>query len=355
MLPKMKIGKLVFEPIIQGGMGAGVSLAPLASAVSALGGLGTVAGAGIDRLVSERIGRKVNSREAAAIEISEAKKCGKPIAINVMVALVDSYNEVVLGALDGGVDVIISGAGPPLMLPSVVASHQRGKEVALIPIVSSGRFLRLLCKRWERMGHIPDAVVVEGPLAGGHLGWRKIEEIENPDNALEKILPECVEVAKEFGGFPIIAAGGIDCKEEIARFLSLGAAGVQIATRFLATKESSASEDYKQAVLKCKKEDIIVTMMSPCGLPFRTLKNCPMYEGVASGRHKTVCNKGYVLLRGKCLAKSDGKHFFCLCNGLFSSAGYSYEGTPPLYTVGAKAYLIDKISTTEEVMNELTN
>ncbi|PLX44355.1 MAG: nitronate monooxygenase [Deltaproteobacteria bacterium] len=356
-LPSFKIGNLNFPvPIIQGGMGVGVSLSRLARAVSLCGGLGTISSAGLDRLVSERIGRKVGIREACAIEIEKAKQGMTPIAINIMVALENTYAKSVLGALDAAVDVIISGAGLPVKLPQIVNEHPNGEKTKLIPITSSGRALRLICKRWMKAGRTPDAVIVEGPLAGGHLGWKSLAEIESPDTKLENLVEDCLEVARDFGNFPVIAAGGIYNHEDIHRFLDLGAAGVQMGTRFLATEESEASDNFKDALVRCSEEDIMVATEpgSPCGLPFRILKESPMLKETLSGMRKAICDKGYAMMGGKCLAKELPERFFCICNGLLSSAGY--KGTkdePSLYTVGALAALVDKITSVKELMEEL--
>jgi len=157
-------GKSIPVPIIQGGMGVGVSLFPLARAVAKEGGVGIVSSACLDRLVSKRTGKKLNSYEAAYEEVSQAKANGGFAGINIMCALSRDYNDSVKGALDAGADVIISGAGLPVSLPAI----QNPKDTALIPIVSSTRALEIICKKWEKLGYRPDAVVLEGPLAGGH-------------------------------------------------------------------------------------------------------------------------------------------------------------------------------------------
>lgn len=353
----LKIGTLLLAvPIIQGGMGVGVSMAPLARAVAARQGLGTLSSACLDRLVSERIGRKVGVREACEIEVREAKEGGLPVAMNVMMALASTYDEAVLGSMDGGVDVIISGAGLPLKLPSVVATHPRADQTALVPIVSSGRALDIVCKRWKKAGRLPDAVVVEGPLAGGHLGWRIQEEIDDPSNRLENLIEDVKPVAEKYGGFPIIAAGGIYTHEDIDRILSLGADGVQLGTRFLATEESDADDDYKRAVVAATSGDIEIAFDpgSPCGMPFRTLKDAPMYAESLDRVRKPLCDKGYLLFDGTCKAKDEPDHFFCICNGLLSSAGYNSDKEAGLYTVGANADRVDRIMSVDELMDELT-
>ena len=358
LLPPLVIkGKKISLPIIQGGMGVGVSLSPLARAVAREGGVGVVSSACLDRLVSKRSGRKLTTYEAAYEEISLAKASGGAAGMNIMVALVRDYEDSVRGALDAGADVIISGAGLPLNLPAI----QQPKETALIPIVSSSRALELICKKWERVGYRPDAVVLEGPLAGGHLGF-KIDQIENESNRLENLLPPVKDMALKYGGIPVIVAGGIYTHADIVRFLEMGADGVQMGTRFLATEESSASIEYKQAVVKAGKEDIIVAHKpgSPCGLPFRVIKQSPMYVSALDRRRPPKCDKGYVLLKDeegkftRCPAKESNENCFCICNGLLSSAGYNSDKEEPLYTVGTNAYRIDKIIPVKNLMDELT-
>lgn len=343
-------------PIIQGGMGVGVSLYPLAKAVAKEGGMGVISSACLDRLVSKRLGKKFKTYEAVYQEINEAKEDSGYIGINIMVALMRDYQESVIGAIDAGVDAIISGAGLPLSLPAI----KKPKDTALIPIVSSARALEIICKRWERLGYRPDAVVLEGPLAGGHLGFT-VEQIDDERFSLENLFPPVKDVAKKYGDFPVIVAGGIYTHEDINRFLDMGADGVQMGTRFLATVESSADEKYKLSVINAQKEDILVAIKpgSPCGLPFRVLKNSPMFVSAQKGLRKPKCDKGYVLTKDDkgnysvCPAKTDNTNYFCICNGLLSSAGYNPNEEEPLYTVGTNAYRVDKILTTKELMDEL--
>ena len=274
-LPQLVIkGKKIILPIIQGGMGVGVSLAPLASAVAKEGGVGIVSSACFDRLVSKRTGKKVNTYEAAYEEVSLSKSSGGFAGINIMIALVRDYEDSVKGAVDAGADFIISGAGLPLNLPAITPP----RDTALIPIVSSARALELICKKWERLHYRPDAVVLEGPLAGGHLGF-KMDQIDLESNKLENLLPPVKDMAIKYGDIPVIVAGGIYTHSDIQRFLQMGANGVQMGTRFLATEESSASGAYKKAVVAARDEDIIVARKpaSPCGLPFRIIKQSPMY------------------------------------------------------------------------------
>ncbi|MBP6941147.1 MAG: nitronate monooxygenase [Syntrophorhabdaceae bacterium] len=357
-LPSLKIkGKTIEVPIIQGGMGIGVSLAPLAGAVAVEGGVGIVSSACLDRLVSRRKGRSFNTYEAVCEEISLAKAKGGIAGINIMVAIARDYNDSVKGAIDAGADVIISGGGIPLGLPAI----KDPGDTALIPIVSSARALQLICKKWERAGYRPDAVVLEGPLAGGHLGFA-FDQIGLESNKLENLFSPVKEVAEMHGGFPVIVAGGIYNHDDIVRFIRMGADGVQMGTRFLATEESSASPDYKRAVVNAGKEDIVVAQRpgSPCNMPFMVIRQSPMFIDSLQGQRKPKCDKGYILSKdregcfNRCAAKENSESSFCICNGLLSSAGYNPDAEKPLYTVGANGYRVDHVMTVKELMNELT-
>jgi len=350
-------GKRIRVPIIQGGMGVGVSLHPLAKAVAQEGGLGIVSSAIIDRIVSKRSGKKTTTYDSVYEEVSLSKIKNGFSGINIMMALGREFNDSVKGALDAGADAIISGAGLPLNLPAI----QPPKDTALIPIVSSARALDIICKKWGKLGYRPDAVVLEGPLAGGHLGFR-FDQVDLDSNKLENLLPPVKDMAMKFGDFPVIVAGGIYTHADILRFMAMGADGVQMGTRFLATVESSATEAYKKAVVEAKEEDIIVAHRpgSPCGLPFRVIKQSPMYDSSLQRKRAPKCDKGYVLMKdaeGKytiCPAKEDNENFFCICNGLLSSAGYNSDQEEALYTVGTNASRIDKIISVKVLMDELT-
>lgn len=357
-LPPLTIkGKTIAVPVIQGGMGVGVSLYPLARAVAREGGVGIVSSACLDRLLEKRTGKKLNSYEAAYEEVSLSKADGGVAGINIMFALQRDYEASVRGALDAGADMIISGAGLPMGLPGI----QPPKDTALIPIVSSPRALDLICKKWERFGYRPDAVVLEGPLAGGHLGF-KIDQVDLEENRLENLFPPVKDMAMKYGDIPVIVAGGIYTYDDIMKYITMGAQGVQMGTRFLATEESSATEDYKQAVVGAKDEDIVVAHRpgSPCGLPFRVIRQSPMYVSAEQRLRKPKCDKGYVLLKDadgkytRCPAKVSNEEFFCICNGLLSSAGYNTDKEEPLYTVGTNASRIDRIISVKTLMDELT-
>lgn len=349
-------GKTIEVPIVQGGMGIGVSLSPLASAVAREGGVGIVSSACLDRLLARRNGRKYTTYEAVYEEVSLAKAKGGISGINIMVAIAKDYDVSVRAAIDAGADVIISGGGLPLHLPAI----QNPKETALIPIVSSARALMLICKKWERAGYRPDAVVLEGPLAGGHLGFG-LNDLDLEANRLENLLPPVKETAMKQGNFPVIVAGGIFSHDDIVTFLRMGADGVQMGTRFLATVESSASPAYKQAVVDTRKGDILVagTPGSPCGMPFMVIKASPMFQSALDNRRRPRCDKRYILMKDRegqyteCAAQRDDGRSFCICNGLLSSAGYNPDAEEPLYTVGANGYRVDRVMTVKELMDEL--
>jgi len=360
MLTQLKIKGLTLETcIIQGGMGMGISLHPLVQAVGHTGGLGVLSSVGLDCIVSTRKGKRIKTYEAVREEIELAQGGSKkPVGINIMCALVRDYEQTVRAAIDAKVSAIISGAGLPMWLGTI----KNIGDTARIPIVSSARALTLICKRWEKHGNRPDAVVLEGPLAGGHLGF-KYDDINKPEHRLEVLLPQVLDVAHKYGGFPVIVAGGIYSHMDILSFLAQGASGVQMGTRFLATVESSAPQEYKQAVLNATKKDITIVApphhppASPCGLPFRVLTTSPLY----TTRRIPKCTRGYVLqpdADGKltqCMARPDNPqndNFLCICAGLASSAGYAPQ-EPPLWTVGSNAYRVQQVVPVAELMKEL--
>lgn len=356
-LPSMKIKNYeVNVPIIQGGMGIGLSSYTLAGAVALEGGMGVLSSAGLDRIVSKRHNRKMKAREAAAQDVRDAKFLGKggAIGMNIMVAVINQYEDSVYGSMDGGVDAIISGAGLPLQLPEIALKHPRAKDVLLIPIVSSGRALDIICKRWSRAGRLPDAVVVEGPLAGGHITWRNVEEALDPSNKLENLLTDVFAVAKKWGNLPVIAAGGVYSHEDIKMYLDMGCAGVQMGTRFLATYESGANEKYKKLLVTSTEDDIELASKpgSPCGMLFRVLKQSPFYQEALTRGRAPKCDKGYLLNKGNCPSKYENEKTFCICNGLLASIELNVN-EKELYTVGSKAYLIDRIMSVKELMYEL--
>ncbi len=273
-------------------MGVGISMSGLASAVARAGGVGVVASVliGLNQKDFHKDPRGATFR-ALDYEIRKAKELsgGGPIGVNIMVALQD-YKEMVDISARAGADIIISGAGLPLKLPGMIPDEC---ETALVPIVSSGRAARLLCRRWkEHYGRLPDGFVVEGPKAGGHLGF-KAEDLFKPEFQVENLVMEVIEAVKPWEDMgscriPVIAAGGIYTGEDIYRFIMMGAAGVQMGTRFVATHECDASDEFKKAYLMATRDDVMI-IKSPVGLPGRALKG-PFLEKMARGeKHPKKC------------------------------------------------------------------
>jgi len=285
-LPQLKIGDLVAKvPVVQGGMGVGISLSGLASAVAKEGGIGVIAAAMIG--LTNKNGGKDHAKahiETLAEEIRKAKEMSSGIlGVNIMVAL-SNFADMVSTSVKEGADVIFSGAGLPLDLPKYL--HD-GAKTKLVPIVSSGRAASIICKKWiSKFDYLPDAFVVEGPMAGGHLGFKR-EQLNDPKFALENILPEVIKAVKPFEEkagrtIPVIAAGGVYSGEDINKFLDMGAAGVQMGTRFVATHECDADDEFKQAYVNSTKEDMAI-IQSPVGLPGRAVNN-DFLQAVTDGK-----------------------------------------------------------------------
>ena len=275
-MPELKIGDSTAKlPIIQGGMSVGISLSGLASAVANEGGIGVIGTAGIGMFEDDLYTNFVESQNRALRqEIRKARGLTNGLlGVNILVAM-SNFADIASTAIDEGGDFIIAGAGLPLRLPGLLSGSKKTK---LIPIVSSGRAAGIMCRRWiEKYDHVPDAFVVEGPLAGGHLGF-KPEHIFDPDYRLEKLVPEVLAEISPFEEacgrkIPVIAAGGIYTGEDIYKFIRMGAAGVQMSTRFVGTYECDASERFKQTYLDAKKEDVVI-ISSPVGLPGRAIRN----------------------------------------------------------------------------------
>ncbi|MCL1991134.1 MAG: nitronate monooxygenase [Defluviitaleaceae bacterium] len=273
----LKIKDKVLEvPIIQGGMGIGVSLGNLAGSVMRQGAMGTISAANPGfKKASFQKKPLLSNLEALGEEIKKARTLAKGqgmLAVNIMVKGTN-YAAYVKQAVANKVDAIISGAGLPLELPKFV----KGSQVAIAPIVSSGKAAQVICRSWERKhDRYPDFIVIEGADAGGHLGFTK-EELESGDHQnLAEILHDVTEVVKPYiekakRAIPIFVAGGIYTGEDIAKYVKLGAAGVQMGTRFIGTHECDADDQFKQRFLDAKKDDVILTK-SPAGLPGRALK-----------------------------------------------------------------------------------
>lgn len=280
-IPVLKIGNLTINPpIIQGGMGIRVSGAKLASAVANTGCAGIIASTGIG-LFEDFHGEELwkFNGESLRAEIRKARSLTKGIiGVNIMVALTD-YENLVKVSVEENVDMIIAGAGLPLDFPKFL----NGKDIKLIPIVSSAKALELIIRRWKgRYNKMPDAVVVEGLKAGGHLGYSAESLANGTAMDLEQIVKEVIALANTFDPkIPVIAAGGIFDGNDIAHFLRLGAAGVQMATRFVCTDECDVHENFKKAYINSKAEDITI-IKSPVGLPGRVI-NSSFVEKIKKG------------------------------------------------------------------------
>ena len=273
---KLRIGNITVNlPIIQGGMGVGISLSSLASAVANEGGIGVISTAAIGINESDFFSNFLEANiRGLKKEIRKARELTKGIiGVNIMTAL-SNYADMVRTAIEEGIDIIFSGAGLPLNLPQFLTGKSMTK---LVPIVSSARAAGIISKRWlEKYQYIPDAFVVEGPMAGGHLGFRE-DQVNDKEFALEKLVPEVINEVKPLEDkyerpIPVIAAGGIYNGEDIRKFMELGAAGVQMATRFVTTHECDASIEFKNEYIQSKKEDIVI-IDSPVGMPGRAIGN----------------------------------------------------------------------------------
>ncbi len=276
-MPPLQIGALQAKvPIVQGGMGVGISLSNLAAAVANQGAIGVISATGIGMLdpdFNQNFG-EANMR-ALRREMRNARRMtGGIIGVNIMVALTD-YEDLLRVAVEEGADVVFLGAGLPLRMPPALATGSSHTKV--VPIVSSARAARLIFRHWERnLGRVPDGVVVEGPKAGGHLGFRK-EDIEKPEHALEAIVPGVVSEIEPYQtrlgkSIPVIAGGGLFSGADIHGIFQLGARGAQLATRFVGTYECDAAPEFKQAYIRCRKEDLVI-IDSPVGMPGRAIRN----------------------------------------------------------------------------------
>lgn len=359
---RLMIGnKELSVPFFLGPMGVGVSLSRLVAAFMAEGGAGILSVVCLREIWSKRLGYRVSTYQAVCLEIATARALcpAGVLGLNVMVAVQQDYEDSIRAAVDMEIDFISIGAGLIGNLPVIGHPHQT--KIAVI--VSSAKAAKIVLYRfeknnWRALGYELAAFIVEGPKAGGHLGFA-IDQVNDPQFQLEIIVPEVKQIAQANGNIPVIAAGGIYTREDILNIMALGADGVQMATRFLATEESDASHEYKLAIVNtARPEDIIVSSGSPCGLPFRVVVSSPMYKTHLIAGRLPRCDKGYLLRKDEkgnftiCGAKTDNKSFFCICNGLLASAGYN-PTEEDLYTAGANAWRVTEISTVKKIMNEL--
>jgi nitronate monooxygenase len=346
-LPPLKIGDLVAKiPIIQGGMGIGISRSSLASAVANEGGIGVISGVqiGYDEPDFETNNKEANIR-ALKKQIKIAKEKTKGIlGLNLLCAM-NNYDELAKTAVECGIDLIISGAGLPMTLPKAV----EGSNCKIAPIVSSAKAATVICKLWDKKhDRIPDLIVVEGPKAGGHLGFslKQLETITDED--FENIVKEIIKAIKPFEEkygktIPVVVAGGIFDGKDIAKFMKLGASGVQMATRFVATEECDADIRYKMAYVKAKKEDLKI-VVSPVGMPGRAIKN-NFVNKFKEGREKVT--KCY-----NCLKHCNPKDTpYCISKALIEAVKGNIDKS--LIFTGENCSRINKIVTVKELMNEL--
>jgi len=347
-MKSINIGNLNIRiPIIQGGMGVGVSLSGLAVAVANEGGVGVISSAGLGLLYRQS---SADFIEACIIglreEIAKAREKTKGIiGVNIMVAMTN-FADMVRTAIKEKVDIIFAGAGLPLDMPSFLDKESRTK---LVPIVSSGRAARLICEKWKsNYNYLPDAIVVEGPKAGGHLGFKEnqiFDEGYNLDILVRDVKTEVLKIEEETQKkIPVIAAGGIYTGKDIFDIMQCGADAVQMGTRFVPTIECDASEEFKQTYISASEEDIEI-IRSPVGMPGRAIANS-FIEKVREGKKQPIrCSY-------KCIKTCDiSTSPYCIMAALFNAfrgnfkSGYAF--------CGSNAFKSTKIETVKEIFAEL--
>ncbi len=339
---ELRIGDLCARiPVIQGGMGVGVSLSGLAGAVAASGGVGVISTAQIGYRDPDFHKNPIEcDLKAVGEEIRKARAAadGGIIGVNIMV-VTRRYEDYVKAAVAAGVDLIISGAGLPMNLPELAG------DARIAPIVSSRKALHVISKHWKKKyDRKPDLVVVEGPLAGGHLGFAR-EDIEAYTVTNEKNYDDevraVIELADELGA-PVVVAGGIYERRDLEHCLAMGAKGVQIATRFVTTRECDASDAYKQAYIDAKREDIVI-VKSPVGMPGRAIHNAFLDKVSAGERFMRGCRQCITTCRPDTAP-------YCITEALINAVeGNLDEG---LIFCGSNAYRADRIETVADIMEE---
>ncbi|MFO7828851.1 MAG: nitronate monooxygenase [Bacteroidales bacterium] len=348
----LRIGNLRAKlPVIQGGMGVAISLSGLASAVANAGGIGVISAVAIGMTEPDYMKnyREANKR-ALKKEIRKARSMTDGIlGVNLMVA-VNDYEDLLITALEENIDVIILGAGLPLKMPKYVLDKGfKNIHTKFVPKVSSAKAARLIFSSWAKnFNYVPDAVVVEGPLAGGHLGFKK-EQLLNESESLESIVEKTVEEIKYFENdfdkeIPVIAGGGIYDGKDIYHIMQKGAKGVKMGTRFVTTHECDASIKFKETYINSEEKDVTL-IDSPVGLPGRAIRN-KFVDQINSGETKPF--KCY----WKCLKSCDSKNVpYCIAQALHNAAkGNMDEG---FAFAGSKAFLATKIQSVSEVIFEL--
>lgn len=333
-------------PIIQGGMGVGISMSGLAGAVARQGGIGVISAAQPGFSLPEFPTNQLKANlEALAGHITRAKQkvVDGLVGVNIMCALTN-YADYVKVSIENKADLIISGAGLPINLPELT----KKASIKIAPIISSLKGARILLKVWDKKHQsTADMVIVEGPKAGGHLGF-SLEQLENGvdfDNEVKGIVQLVKEYEEKYEKeIPVVYAGGVYTREDIERCMALGCAGVQMATRFVATEECDASPAFKQAYVDAAEEDIVL-VKSPVGMPGRAINN-DFAQRVATGEKEKI---------GKCLhclnECNPAEIPYCISKALIDSAqGDAKNG---LVFCGESAYKIQSISTVGEIMAEL--
>ena len=347
-LPELVIGDLkVKRPVIQGGMGVGVSLGQLAGAVAKEGGVGIISTAqiGFREPDFETNTRAANIR-AIGSEFQRARETAPDgvIGFNIMVALKD-YDEHVKAAVDAGADLIVSGAGLPIELPGLV----EGSSTKIAPIVSTEKSAKVILKYWDKkFSRTADLVVIEGPKAGGHLGFKN-EQIDDEHYQLETILPEVIqeahEIEEKYGRkIPVIAAGGIYSGDDIRKIMELGADGVQMGTRFVTTEECDASDVFKQTYLNAHEEDIQI-IRSPVGMPGRAIFSNFIQKIKEGKKQPKVCPFN-------CIKTCDiSKSPYCIITALYNAFRGNMENGYAF--AGANAFKATKIMSVKETFRSL--
>lgn len=346
-MSSLVIGDLTAKiPVIQGGMGVGVSLSNLAGNVAKCGGVGIISTAqigyqedGFDEHPIETNLKAIEKHIKRAKEIAQ----GGIVGVNIMVAT-KKYEEYVKAAVKAGVDLIISGAGLPTMLPALVEKS----KTKIAPIVSSVKSAAVICKLWDRKyNRCPDMVVIEGPKAGGHLGfsYEELGEItqEQYDSEIQGIIQVVDEYREKYNyHIPVVVAGGIYDANDMKHAMELGADGVQVATRFVTTYECDASEAYKQAYINAKKEDIEI-VKSPVGMPGRAIRNEFIEKSETEQTKITKCHQ--------CLERCKQKDIpYCITDALVNAVkGKLSEG---LIFCGENAWRANKIEHVSDIMDE---
>ena len=359
-LKPLKIGKYEIKyPIFQGGMGLGISWDKLAGNVSLEGGLGIISSVGTGyyenrKFIDKELNAKpfgsenfYSTRGLRAVIENARKICGDlPLGVNIMYAAND-YARVVKDACEAGINIIVSGAGLPTNLPEFT---QNFKEIALVPIVSSAKALKIICKRWlQRYERLPDAVVLEGPLSGGHQGFT-YEQCLDPEFSLFNLIPQVKAEIKEWGDFPLIAAGGIWDKNDIEKAISLGANGVQMGTRFIGTHECDADIGFKEVILAAEEKDIEL-IKSPVGYPARGIRTnlINLVDKRMGPKIQCISNCVSPCQRGK-EAKQVG---YCIADRLFDA--YSGKKESGLFFTGANGYKLKELISVKELMYKLVH